>query len=309
MEQILTAVERAIQNEQDELTDGDLRLTRIYGGMNGIIYRVNDWCVKVRKRDERNRALREHQTLQALDGFSVAPEPLGYYPNLDTFPGDVVISTWVDGVVLDDLSDAPFDVWERIMTTLSIIHSITPDVAPHITDAVVPTRSTDDLVAEIERRLSMLSDGQLGHITKAEMGLLWEKFKSETTPHHSTSDGLIVCDVNSNNLIDDGEHVLIVDWENAGWGDPAIDMADLLVRPNFVGLPDDKHMRIIEIYANGDSAIIERILAYERLMQFMWLILSTRGFSDNQPERFKGTRQHSLETMLSQQKLYLERIS
>lgn len=321
MSQLLPLVAQALSGGQDVFTQSGWTLNRVYGGMNGIIYRAESafhgqsLAVKIRKRDSRNRAEREFAALQALAVLSepVAPAPVGIYNDLPEFPGDIVIASWVDGVVLNQLAGSDCSLWERILTTCARIHAVKPGDTSVIRDAVVPVRSAQGVIDEIERRYARLPDGQLGEVTKADMGVLLDEFKQHASQKVCVADrlGLIVCDTNPSNMIECDGRIVIVDWESSGWGDPAFDIADLLVRPNCAGLSGEDRMWVMKRYAEiagGDSYLIERIATYERLMLVFWLILTSGGFAATDVERFPGTRQFSLEETTRQQSDYLHRL-
>ncbi len=145
------------------------------------------------------------------------------------------------------------------------------------------------------------------------MGVLLDEFKQHASQKVCVADrlGLIVCDTNPSNMIECDGRIVIVDWESSGWGDPAFDIADLLVRPNCAGLSGEDRMWVMKRYAEiagGDSYLIERIATYERLMLVFWLILTSGGFAATDVERFPGTRQFSLEETTRQQSDYLHRL-
>lgn len=321
MEDLLEVVEQATTQQVDQISHRHWNLRRIYGGMNGITYCADNslvvgdsLAVKIRKRDERNRALREFSALRALQHLSnpVAPDPISIHTNVEYLPGDVVISSWVEGYVLSDLSDASRTTWERILNTLSSIHSIRPVDAPNLVDAVWPVRSASDVIVEIEKRFMRLPEGQLGEITKAGIGELFTEFKARrvksTQPVQQV--GLILCDTNPSNMIERDGRILIVDWENSGWADTAFDIADLLVRPECADLSPDMHNWILGRYSElmESPDISERILMYEHLMLIFWLILTTNGFTANNVQRFAGARSFTIEETRQQQISYLERI-
>lgn len=322
LEDLLEAVEEALTQEIDQVSHGHWNLRRVYGGMNGITYHAenslvvgNSLAVKIRKRDERKRALREFSALQALRQLSkpVAPDPISIYSNLAYLPGDVVITSWVEGHVLGDLGDAPHAIWESILNALSRIHSLQPVHAPHLIDAVWPIRSSRDVIEEIEKRYARLPEGQLGEITKAGIGELFTEVKTRLVKSIQPVQhvGLILCDTNPSNMIECDGHILIVDWENSGWADTAFDIADLLVRPECANLSSDMRNWILVRYAElmESPYINERILTYEHLMLIFWLILTTNGFTSGPVQRFAGSRSFTLEETRHQQISYLERIA
>ena len=318
MEKLLTAVAQAIEKEQDTYTDQGWRLERVYGGMNGIIYRAESsnrqLAVKIRKRGTRQRAWREFSALKALQQLPepVAPEPISLHTDMTKLPGDAVITSWVEGTVLGDLSDAPLEQWERILAALSRVHSVNQSDTLNLPIAVVSTFSYDAVVGFIYQRFVDLPAGQLGDLTKADIGKLFDEFRHDPANIVPSTETirLIICDTNPNNMIERDGRIVLVDCENAGWGDPAFDLADLLVRPNCAGLSDERKRWIVSRYAElmGIPHLIDRILAYERLLLVFWLILTSNGFAQNKRLRFKGTRQFTHEESLQQQREYIKRI-
>lgn len=321
MEPLLGAVAQAIESEKDVFACDNWQLQRIYGGMNSILYRAQDTqspdnplAVKIRKRDHLHSASREFSVLQALVQLPepVAPNPISLHTDLPTLPGDAVISSWIDGPVLDDLSDAGFDLWERILTAFASFHSLRQTDAPHLVDAVLLIRSTDDVVAEIEKRYARLPDGKIGTLTKVDIGLLFNEFKIAqpiaVQPRNQL--GLITCDANPVNMIESDGRVQLVDWEKAGWSDPAYDIADLLVRPNCVGVSQETKRQVISRYAEmmENPLLIDRILAYERQLLIFWLILTCNVLVGIDKQRLPGIRRLTLEQANQQQTDYIKRI-
>lgn len=319
MKQLLIALIFGRQQEKDQFSYQQWQFTRIFGGMNGITYRAENKdsgetvAVKIRKRDERKRALREFSALQTAEvlSHSIAPKPISLHMNLTQLSDDVVISSWVDGTVLGDLSQTAEKDWEKILDTLATMHSITPNDAPLLRDAVLPIRSTADVIAEIERRFAFLPDGQLGQITKSQIAEIFHEVKARGHTIAPVQDiRLILCDVTPSNMIHTSNGIVIVDWENSGWGDPAFDIADLLVRPECADLTTQTRTQILEYYAEKfqSKEMTQRIIEYEKLMLVFWLILTTNGFIANKPKRFAGTRTFTLEQTRQQQLAYLKRI-
>jgi len=320
MDVLMNIFEQAIHQEKDEIHENGWHLKRIYGGMNGIIYRADNStasspiAIKMRKRGERYRALREFNALKLLDDLSIpiAPKPIALYPDRPLLEGDVVISNWVEGDVLHNLSDAPFHLWENILTTFSKFHAIQHTNHHPILESVSQTRSTENVLIDIEARYAQLPEGQWGQITKNDIRNIIDEYKKNRPPNlpPATYISLITCDANPNNMIYHHGNITLIDWENSGWGDPASDIADLLIRPNCATLPDDMKQKIIRRYAQMMNLpeLEARIIAYEYPMLIVWLILSSRGFGNTLSNRFKGIRTFTLEQTLKQQADYLHRI-
>jgi thiamine kinase-like enzyme len=71
-------------------------------------------------------------------------------------------------------------------------------------------------------------------------------------------------DLLSANFIDDGERLWIVDWEYAGMGDPAFDLANFAVNN---GLDEEGETALLEVYGNG--AGVHQHQSAVVLMRFM----------------------------------------
>lgn len=321
MKNIIDALAFGTQQEiHDEFSYQNWDFTQIFGGMNGITYRAENkssgevLAVKMRKRDARQRALREFSALEVVQAlnYPIAPKPISLHTDTPHLSGDVIISSWVDGVVLGDLSQTSISVWQKILDTLTTMHSITPQHAPLLKDATLAIQSPDDVIAEIDRRFAKLPDGQLGAITKDDIGKIFTDFKANRDKSIvPISDlRLILCDTNPSNMIHTADSIVIVDWENSGWGDPTFDIADLLVRPECDKLTDQTRQFILSYYAEKmqSQTSITHILEYEKLMLVFWLILTSNGFANNQPKRLSGTRTFTLAQTTQQQSDYLRRI-
>lgn len=121
MEQLLQFLAQALQQDQEDYRTCGWLLQRVPGGMNGITYRAThdlDFpqpiTLKIRKRDERNRAWREFSALEVLSAQDkpIVPKPIALFSKVDSLPGDVVISNWVEGQVLKNLDDASLPLWD-----------------------------------------------------------------------------------------------------------------------------------------------------------------------------------------------------
>jgi thiamine kinase-like enzyme len=64
-----------------------------------------------------------------------------------------------------------------------------------------------------------------------------------------------------------------VDWENAGWGDPAFEIADVITHPAYADVLADRWKWLIEAYCAqcGDPGAATRIRVYRLLMLVWWV--------------------------------------
>lgn len=64
-----------------------------------------------------------------------------------------------------------------------------------------------------------------------------------------------------------------VDWENAGWGDPAFELSDLLGHPTCLDLPAGRRRAVRDPYAAahpGDTMLLERAAVYDAMWACWW---------------------------------------
>jgi aminoglycoside phosphotransferase (APT) family kinase protein len=91
------------------------------------------------------------------------------------------------------------------------------------------------------------------------VGPIVERVLGETPPATDRAPVLSHNDVNPTNLIFDGEHLLLLDWETAGPNDPWYDLAAISV---FVGMDEPALLRLIEAYDGTTPARVPERLAY-----------------------------------------------
>ena len=321
MSNLLDVIKNAVISEQDIFSAHGWTLTRVFGGMNGMTFRAENadlsgtpYAIKVRKRDGRNRAQREFSALQLLNqlGKSIAPKPISLHIGENDISGDIVVTDWIEGITLDEQAVQLASTWDGLLETFALLHTVKPSQTSEIIDAVMSVRSTDDLITEIMRRHRQLPDGQLGDMTKSEMGNFITNRVAKVPTFACPNDqiSLITCDSGPLNVIDSDGQMIIIDWEYTGWGDPAMDIADFIVRPECKDIPLEVKQNAIEAYAEKMQlpAIADRIRAYEYLMLVFWLVITSRGFAQQNTQSFKGVRTFTAEQTRQQQRDYIRRI-
>lgn len=255
-------------------------ITRIGGGANNRVYRAtrspHDLAVKFAIRDGRDRAGREHLALAALAaaGLDVAPRPLLLLR--DCYPQPVTVQTWLAG----DVSPAPpaDDAgWHALLDHLAAVHTVTPGRVPTpfppavlpITDAGSGLRCVREQVARIPPDARPADLVALVARAEARRWPLWPP------PPHV----LCHCDPNPANYVRRPGGWAAVDWENAGWGDPAFAVADLITHPAYAAVPDDRWEWVIATYHDhcGDVGIETRIRTYTTLMRIWWVARFARA--------------------------------
>jgi len=85
-----------------------------------------------------------------------------------------------------------------------------------------------------------------------------------------------------------------VDWEYGGWGDPALDLADMRWHIALEGVSEAQHARIRSKYVrpDDDPGFEQRLAAWDRLLLTRWpfLILRALWSAHNGPDRVRLTR-------------------
>jgi thiamine kinase-like enzyme len=321
MQKLLDSIAIIYQQEADSLEINGWRITRIGGGMNGLVFQAErengePLAVKICPRDERNRAGREYASMQAMNraGFAVAPKVLYLAPEPPGLPGAAVISEWLTGRVLEAYP-APEDheTWKALLESLAEVHSLTPEESSvQLADAALCLLEPEEVLREIKIQLGRLPQGKIGNLDQPQLEHL-AKVAEEQTPvlkwEHQVQRRLIHTDPNARNMIESEGMIRLVDWENSGWGDPAFDIADLCANPMFgMALPADHHAWMWDTHSHllDDPYLPERAALYTRLLHVWWVIRNGRYLVETNT-RLKGVRLSPPEVELAQQAMIWER--
>ena len=280
--------------------------------MNGRVFRASgsegDVAVKFTVRDSRDRAGREWAALSLLAEYSdtLAPRPL--LLDCDRYPQQVIVQSWLDG----DSSDAmPADdtAWESLCRHLLEIHSLPKSPGrPDIRPVVLYVTSASDAL----RAISF----QHGRLPRAgwpqAVNDLVDQALSISWPHWPRPP-LRFCrgDPNIRNFIRRPDSWASVDWEYSGWGDPAFELADLIVHAAHVNWPRRQTRFLVDLYCahSNDATIRERIPVYETLMLVWWTLRLGRLLPEAQSgvdTRLAGLSHSWYQERLDLQKNYLQ---
>lgn len=251
------------------------RICRINGGANNLLYRTThaqcDLVVKFTIRDERDRAGREYHALLALRdaNLTIAPQPI--WLERTRYAQPVVVQTWLDG---DVRADVPADdvEWEALLGHLVTLHTLTPDKTQVTLPAsTLSARSCDEAKALVRGHAARIP----GPEQPSFMRELLQRFEQTIFPEWPAP-RLALCraDPNLTNFIRHPGTWSAVDWENAGWGDPAFEIADLTTHPAYLAVPQAQWEKVIARYCelSRDAAMQERIQAYRRVMAVWWVV-------------------------------------
>jgi len=249
------------------------RIIPIPGGRNGRVYRATseqaDLAVKLTARDQHDRAGREYHALQALTqaGLEIAPRPL--LLDRDRHSNPVVVMTWLDGTVGDDLP-ASDDDWRRLVEHLAAIQRVTPHTTSiPLTDAVLSMRSPAEGIERIRRETDAIPRAD----QPAPLRRLVERFEAHafpTWPPPPTS--LRRGDPNLRNIVRRRGPWASVDWEYSGLSDPAFEIADLIAHAAYLDVPAERWEWVGRLYASlvADPGVSDRIAVYVPLMYGFW---------------------------------------
>jgi len=251
----------------------DWRITRVAGAGNNLLFRAtndaHDLAIKFTIRDARDRAGREYAALLALQqaGLVIAPVPL--WRDRDRYPQPVVVQSWLAGTVLvaPPVGD---DEWQRLIDHYLAVHTLTPASGIALPPAVLNMHSVADGLDRIGQQLVYIPAPE----QPAALHELIRNVEAARLPNWPAPP-LALCRVDPNtlNFVRQPDAWRSVDWENAGWGDPAYEIADLITHPAYIGVPPERWEWLIAAYCArcGDAGAATRIRVYWLLMLIWWV--------------------------------------
>jgi len=261
------------------------QIEAISGGMNNRIFRATadglSLAVKFTRRDDRDRAGREWNTLNVLQevGLSVAPVPVLLDRNRYSHP--VVVQTWEEGLVTDEPPTSD-DGWDALLEHLHTIHRLTQDkVNRPLSRTVLTMKSADEALSTIRLQYSLLPEAGWSRELRDLVGRAEEITWPDWSPVTET---LCRGDPNIRNFVQCPGPWKSVDWEYSGWCDPAFEIADLIAHPRYAATPGSRWEWVIERYCsrNNDPSLEQRIRVYRALMLVWWRVRLTRYLYDEE---------------------------
>jgi len=254
-------------------------IRRIDGGWNNRLYRVTsirddpptcDVACKYVVPDARDRAGREYGALCALHeaGLDIAPRPILLERERYALP--VVVYEWLDGVV-DGAPPRSDRDWQCLVEHLVACHALSPEhTSVPLPRCVVYARSADEGRVLVQQ--------QMAHIPPEaqpdDLRDLATCFDATPLPQWDPPPiSLCRADHNTLNLIRRPDAWASVDWENSGWSDPALDVAELITHPAYEDVLADRWDWLIDAYC--DLARVPqaraRIRAYHCVLLVRWV--------------------------------------
>ncbi|MBN1285887.1 MAG: phosphotransferase [Anaerolineae bacterium] len=269
----LTGAVRRYHYDSAALTPGDLALLEaaelrpVEGGLNNVVYAFQcdgqRCCVKLYKVDERCRAEREWRALTLLTGQGYAHHPQPYYYDPAAHPPAVVMA-FVEGYHLGRRSLSRAQL-AALAGALRAMHAITPASSGA---ALWPIAGNVSMI--LARLRSYPADAPAAAGVKRWLDGPDPPLLAQPAPEVFSRG-----DPNLANCLWDGAHIRIVDYENSGWGDRALDLAEIVEHVQSRGTPDDAWRWFVEQFDLSEAGQ-RRFAAARRMACLHWLEIGRR---------------------------------
>ncbi len=287
-----------------------IAVMRVNGGANNAMYRVRssggDFAAKLCVNDERNRARREFNALTLLRRakLNIAPEPMALDESCESVPFPVTIYQWIEGKTLSTpLSDSQLSAMlERIQS----FHALSPKHFPNtkLDDAWFHWFAFEPYLIELQefqKQYGEWLDAQdvEGRQLSARIArLVGSCIRVVSSSHIAPSREAIALrwahvDWNLANVVQSRDGLYWVDWEYSGWGDPALELADLRWHIALDGLTETQHRFLRENYRrpDDDPDFDKRLDLWDMILATRWTFLIARNLwsVQNGPDRLRLT--------------------
>lgn len=293
MRGLLPAIKHIVTKSKSSYTSPLWTLTQITGDLNHRVYHCQavqdeqrDLMVKIFEHTDEQLAWREYSALRALwsvDPHLLAPAPLLLLESYISHELDVLITEWLDvrdisiGETLNKI------LWTTILNTLAEMHQITPQTARvKLSDSIMAFDQPIDFINKLQLDFSTLQDEITDHDLLNFVSRVLAHLE-HTLPHKWADEPpktLIHGDWHIHNFAmdDEDEAVRFFDWEMAGWGDPALDIALLLTHESFAEVSQYDQRWLVETYQEiqHDATFVQRVDIYSQLLDVEWLIDTAR---------------------------------
>jgi thiamine kinase-like enzyme len=308
--QWLSIVAAAHAAQASTWAEGDVTVERMTGGNNNALYRVEmdgrSYACKLCVPDWRQRAACEYASLRLFhtSGLDIAPEPLWLDESCQIVPYPALAYRWLRGESLDtQLTQTQL---AAVLASVQLMHTLTPNEHPRIRDSWFHWFDWQRYLAELGDFLDQY--GAWLEATISEGRDLRERLArlidccaqcvaaARVSPSRDRI-ALRICraDTNLANAIwsDDGR-VRWVDWEYSGWGDPALELAEMRWHVAMSSMTEEQHNWLRDNYGcpAGDDGFEERLAVWDRLITTRWAFLILRALwsAYNGPDRLRLSR-------------------
>lgn len=289
MRGLFPALKQAVTSSQNYI-DSDLWQLRLISAHDGkysyhcqsINPRQLDLSAKIFPRDAQEGAWHEYAAMRTLwyhNIRKISPEPLLLVEQKPDFQHDVIISEWVHGEAFPRHKFNKL-LWTTVLHTLAEVHKITPEFSSvQVPSAIHSVANPNDLLVRLLNAIEHLPQpnssapvlnyfrliGRLMNHAENNLARQW----SNPVPIRLTHGDCTI----ENFVYEDGT-VRFVDWELAGWSDPAMDIATLISHPSALHLTEDECEWLINQYTDiiGQRSLPHRIHVYSELLDAIWFV-------------------------------------
>lgn len=313
----LQAVAAAHAEQAHTWTGHGVTVHRVPGGANNALYRVEAggrrFACKLCVDDGRQRARREYGALRMLEatGLDLAPSPLWLDESRAVVPYPAVAYRWLPGAPMGaeltgaELTSAQADA---LIESIQRVHSVRPGHAAGIAlpDAWFHWFDLGRYLDELRGFLAeygpwLINADRQGREMRERLNRLVENCVdviADSSPNvRRECVPLRLCRVDpnlANAVWCDDARLRWVDWEYSGWGDPALDLADMRWHAALDRLSSAEHDRLRDRYRRptGDDGFDDRLAVWDRLLSTRWafLILRMLWSASEGPDRERLTQ-------------------
>ena len=277
-------------------TANGVAVQRVTGGANNALYRLEvdgqRYAAKLCVADERRRAAREHGALCLLQaaGLDIAPPPIALDESCILLPFPTVVYRLLPGEPLGPSPTAPQLV--ALRDSIQQMHTLPPDdhAAAHLPTAWFHWFDFTPYLSELHSLLAeygpwLAANFPDGRDLHTRLGRLVDSC-TEVMLTCGVDPGrdsvlLRLCHVDpnlANAIWGEDDRLRWVDWEYSGWGDPALELADLRWHGALAGLSEAQHAWLRAGYRRpaGDPGFAARLAVWDRLLATRWPFLVAR---------------------------------
>ena len=257
------------------------QIERIGGSANNILYRASneeaDLAVKFTIRDARRRAWREYSAFRASHdvGLDVLPEPI--LLDEESYTQPVVVAKWMEGEVTAVPPQTDSE-WIQLIELYVKLRQVTPqNTTTTIPKGLINFASVAEAMQQIQLQCDMMPNDAYPEQLRALLAQL-ETFP-DGPPASASPISLCHVDANTLNFLRRSQGWASVDWENAGWGDPAFEIVDTMTHPQYMDVPEERWTWFVEKYGelSGDETAVARIKRTYPLMLVWWVARLSRA--------------------------------
>jgi thiamine kinase-like enzyme len=295
----------------DTWIEDGIAIHRVKGGYNNALFRVQVdgacYACKLCVPDIRQRAAREYSLLQLLfhAGLDLAPKPIYIDESGDLVPFPVLVYNWLPGDPLTPpLARKHLSAF---LSSYQLLHSLQPDrVEAQVKDAWFHWFAWEPYLAELEAWTNgygawLAHTDSDGPDLRKRLARLVQQCSEAVmlidTPCTRDVVALRLCRVDQNlaNAVwGPDDRLRWVDWEYCGWGDPAMDLAELRWHAALVGLSLEQHRWLRQNYKRpaDDPAFEDRLRAWDCIIVARWPFLILRHYQSliDAPDRLRLNR-------------------